>query len=228
VPGTQSDPSARREGEARAFVVAPQPIVRYGLVVLLHAEAGLRCCGEADSAAALRAEVAQAAPHVVLVDAQLPDGSGIEAVGDVRTQCPDAAVLVMGERDDPLYAERALRAGATGFVCKTEAVECFVRAIRAVLRDEIYLSARGSERLLRRLAGPSKSRPFTVEGLSGRELEIFELLGRGLSTAAIAEHLHLSVKTVETHRERIKAKLGMGDGRQLLVHAVKWTLEHCR
>ncbi|MBY0276424.1 response regulator transcription factor [Candidatus Binatia bacterium] len=215
--GTASTGSLRR-----VLVVDDHPIVRQGLRLLLESESDFAVCGEAaDTAAALRA-TRELAPDVVIVDLTLPGVGGIELIKSLHAEHPGLSILVLSMHDDVLYAERSLRAGAAGYVSKNDAPDTLVRALRRVLAGDRYLSERASSALFASLATPFRgSVGNPIERLSDRELEVFRLIGDGVGTRQIAERLHLSVKTVETHRARIKDKLGIKSGTELVLRAVR-------
>jgi DNA-binding NarL/FixJ family response regulator len=208
------------------LIVDDHPIMRHGLRELLSHEMDLAVCGEAeDSSAALRL-IESLKPDVVLVDISLKDGNGIDLIKRIRAQYPALRTLVASMHDEHLYAERALEAGALGYVSKQEPVERVVEALRAVLRGEIFLSPEASTRLLRRLTSrrnPKAESPIAL--LSDRELEVFEAVGRGRSTRAIALELNVSIKTVETYRENIKQKLSLTSNTELIQRSFRWVTE---
>ncbi len=212
-------------GPARAsvLIVDDHPLVREGLAARIAAQPDLSVCGEAagvDEAVELLSSVR---PDVVIVDLTLKGGHGLDLLKKAARSGTDAKLLVLTAHEEALFAERALRAGAHGFVSKQEAQGQVLEAIRTVLRGERYLSEAMTQRLVGQAlgAGPAAD----VESLSDRELEIFELIGRGTSTRGIAEQLHLSVHTIETHRENIRAKLGLRNGAELVQRAVRWVFE---
>jgi len=208
---------------ARVLIVDDHPIVRMGLVRLLEHEPGLEVCGLAEDAPTALNALSSARPDVVVLDISLPGKSGLELIKDIKARRPGLPVLVLSIHDETLYAERVLRAGASGFIMKDEAAQEVAEAIRRVAAGEIYLSKRMVNRaLLTALRGETSAPGTPLERLSDRELEVFELMGTGMSTRQVAERLHLSVKTVETHRSRIKRKLGLSSATDLLRHAVLW------
>jgi DNA-binding NarL/FixJ family response regulator len=210
----------------RVFVVDDHPIVRHGFAQLLAAEPDLELCGQAADARAAVAAIAPAEPDVVIVDVSLGEASGIDLIGEIKQRLPRAAVLVVSMHDEQLYAERALRAGAGGYVMKHEATSSIARAIRTVAAGGIFVSEAVSARLLQRLAGrggPGGESPLGA--LSNRELHVLELIGRGLGTRAIAEVLHISIKTVESYRARLKEKINLRSGVELTRFAVRWATD---
>ena len=210
----------------RVFVVDDHPIVRHGFAQLLSAEPDLELCGQAAEAHSALAAITAAEPGVVIVDVSLGDASGIDLIGEIKQRLPSAAVLVVSMHDEQLYAERALRAGAAGYVMKHEAAGAIVRAIRTVAAGGLFVSEAVSARLLQRLAargGPGAGSPLGA--LSNRELHVLELIGRGLGTREIAESLHISIKTVESYRARLKEKMNLRSGVELTRFAVHWATD---
>jgi DNA-binding NarL/FixJ family response regulator len=214
------------ESRSRILIVDDHPVVRRGLRMLIDDEPDLFVCGEAgDADEAIRALDAKK-PDLVIVDLSLKESSGLELIKRIKSRNAAAKMLVSSMFDESLYAERVLNAGALGYVSKQEAMEKVIEAIRCVLSGRVYLSAAMSDRMLHRLARDHQAiERSPVETLSDRELEVFEMIGRGRTTAEIAGQLHLSVKTVETHREKVKAKLGLKTAAELYQHAVRWVLE---
>ena len=211
--------------QKKIYLVDDHPLVRQGLTQLILEEPDLSVCGDtADSPSALR-EISQERPDVVIVDLSLKDGDGIELIKSIRTQFPDLAILVLTMHEESFYAERALRAGAQGYLTKQEASENVVQAIRQLLAGDIYVSERLSPKLLKRLIRGTvgDSEPL-IARLSDRELQVFILIGDGRSTQQVAEKLHLSVKTIETYRANIKDKLRLKDARDLVQYATRWVL----
>jgi DNA-binding NarL/FixJ family response regulator len=214
------------ETRARILIVDDHPVVRNGLRMLIDDEPDLIVCGEAgDADEAIRVLDAKK-PDLVIVDLSLKGSSGLELIKRIKSRTATSKMLVSSMFDESLYAERVLNAGALGYVSKQEAMEKVVEAIRCVLSGRVYLSAAMSDRMLHRLARDQKAPERSpVETLSDRELEVFEMIGRGRTTAEIANQLHLSVKTVETHREKVKAKLGLKSAAELYQYAVRWVME---
>jgi DNA-binding NarL/FixJ family response regulator len=211
--------------KSRVFVVDDHPIVRQGLALLINREADLIVCGEAEDAHTAVQAVATAKPDILVVDISLNGPDGLDLLKDVRTRYPGLPVLVLSMHDESIYAERALRAGAQGYIMKQEATEKVLVALRRILSGEIYVSERIANRMLQRYIGsPSSARPSTIADLTDRELEVFRLIGEGHSTRQIAEELHISVKTVESYQAHIKEKLSLRSGRELVQHAIQWTV----
>lgn len=213
----------------RVLLVDDHRILRAGLASLLGAEPHLTICGQADNShdALIQAEREQ--PDIAIVDLSLRVGDGIELIKDLRLRCPNVRTLVLSMHDEALYAERALRAGARGYVMKQEKLDSLLLAISRVLDGQIYVSDQLAAQAVNRLAGvcdgASTGAGAYVEPLTDRELQVFRLISRGLGTRLIAESLHLSRKTIESHRENIKTKLGLRDGSQLVQRAIQWARE---
>jgi len=207
--------------KSRVLVVDDHPIVREGLARLIATEPDLEVCGAAASAheAILAAE--RFHPDVAIVDLSLQGGGGLDLIRDLSARHPDLRILVLSMHDAHVYAERALRAGARGYVMKEEGTEKVIEGIRRVLRGEIYLRDDVAQRILSRLSGGTGRRDeVAVAKLTDRELEILNLIGQGLSTRQIAEHLHRSVKTIESHRAHIMEKLDIHGSRDLIQYAI--------
>ena len=211
-------------GERRRILVADQhPLFRYGLQRLVDRQRGLISTGEADSAQSLKALLAIRLPDLLVMGLRFPGEDGIELIKTLRTSYPALPILVLSGLDETVYAERAMRAGASGFIRKHETLTEIVAAIRRVLAAELYLSRTMSARLLRQmLAGSGRTFGSGFERLSDRELNVFQLLGSGLTSRKVAMQLGISLKTVESHRENIKHKLGFNDGAELARHAVSF------
>jgi len=211
------------KGKHRIFIVDDHPIFRQGLAQLINQESDLCVCGEADDyQGALRA-VAELNPDMVIVDITLKDMSGIDLIKEVRKLNRGIIMLVISMHDESLYAERALRAGARGYVMKQEASESIVQAIRQVRIGGIYVSPRMTEQMLSRFVeGPLDAVESPLKALTDREMEVFHLIGEGLGISEIGLRLHLSVKTIGTYRERIKEKLNLRNSTELLRHAFNW------
>ena len=204
-------------------ILDDHPILRRGLSALLDSEPGFEVVAQFDRAEELLHDQARKGVDVIIADISLPGMSGLELIKHLVARDPEVVVIVISRHDELLYAERAIRAGAKGYLMKLEASEVLIRAVRKVLNGGIYLSDRVSEKLLMGMAYGGKIGGHSpVEQLSDRELEVFELTGQGNTTRHIADQLHLSVKTVESYRARIKAKLNLESATELMVHAVKW------
>jgi len=209
--------------KVRIVIVDDHPIVRQGLSQLLSAEPDFEVIGEAGNAGDAMDLVEQQHPDLVIVDISLQDISGMELIKQIRARKQQIKILVSSMHDEKLYAERCLHAGAMGYISKEETTEKMVAAIRQILGGKVYLSPEMSEHFLSRMAkvGPDADRP-SIATLSDRELEVFELIGRGMTTRKIAEVLNLSMKTIETYRENIKIKLGLANSTELIRRAVQW------
>lgn len=207
----------------KVFLVDDHPIVRQGMAQLIEQESDLFVCGEAEDAPQALQGIEKHQPDVVLVDISLKSTSGVDLIKDLKIRHPRLPVLVLSMHDESFYAERVLRAGARGYVTKEEATEKVLTAIRQVLRGEVYLSDRMAARMLSKLVNGSGERGTSpTDRLTDRELQIFECIGRGLGTREVAQRMHLSVKTIESHRANIKRKLNLDNATQLLQHAIQW------
>ncbi len=212
--------------KTRVFLVDDHPLVREWLANLIDQQPDLTVCGEAESAAAALAGVGAAKPDVAVVDISLGGRSGIDLIRDLKQTHPGVAVLVLSMHDEDLYAERALRAGARGYIMKREVTKKVILAIRRVQQGRVYLSDRLAATLAEKLVTGTPAAPESpVAQLSDRELEVFRLLGQGRATRQIAEALHLSSKTVQAYYARMKEKLGLDTMSQLLSEAVRWEQE---
>lgn len=209
----------------RILVVDDHPVVRLGLRQMLSQEADLEICGEAGTAAEGLELAHETSPDLVIVDISLPDRSGLELVKQLATGSDPPRIVISSMHDEMLFAERALKAGAHGYVAKEEATRDLVEAVRRVVDGDMYLSEEMTQHMLQVSAGrASKDGAGGVESLSDRELEVFERIGQGLTTREIAERLHLSVKTIESHRENVKTKLDLRNNNELIRRAVEWWL----
>jgi DNA-binding NarL/FixJ family response regulator len=207
----------------RILIVDDHPIVRDGLVTLINHENDLKVCGEAEEPQQALEAISELKPDVVIVDVTLKGSNGIELTKSIKARFSGLPVIVLSIHDESIYAERALRAGAQGYLMKEVVSERIITAIRTVLSGEVYVSNAMSKRMLRKLAGgkvDTISAP--MDSLSDRELEVFRLIGQGYKVSKIAQRMHLSIKTVETYRARIKEKLSLADADELLQYAIKW------
>lgn len=211
-------------GPARILVVDDHPVVRQGLAIALGKEAGLSICAEAEGISdALRA-ISETKPDLVLADLDLNGASGIDLIKAVREGNPDLPVLILSMHDEDTYAERVLRAGARGYLMKHETTERLAAGVRAALAGEIVLSDHMKRKILQNMSGKREAGPgSTLDKLTDRELEVFRLIGEGLTTRLIAEKLSISIKTVEAHIAHLKSKLGAGSGRDLQHRAYSWS-----
>jgi DNA-binding NarL/FixJ family response regulator len=206
------------------FVVDDHPIVRQGLAQLINQEADLMVCGEAEDARSTLDCLSLTRPDILIVDVSLEGPDGIDLLKEIRARDSRLPVLILSMHDESLYAERALRAGANGYIMKQEATELVLTAIRRILSGEIYVSERMARKMLQQfVSGGGPVRHSSIDDLTDRELEVFRLVGQGLSTRQIAEKLHLSVKTVETYYAHIKDKLSLKTARELVQYAVEWS-----
>jgi len=209
----------------RLLVVDDHPIVRQGLALLINREADLAVCGEAEEMHAALSAIQAAKPDILIVDISLNGPDGLELLKNIRITSPRLPVLVLSMHDESIYAERALRAGANGYIMKQEATEKVLVALRRILSGEIYVSDRIANNMLRHyVRGANVSEHSSVSDLSDRELEVFRLIGEGQGTRQIADALHLSVKTVESYQAHIKEKLSLRSARELVQHAVQWNV----
>ena len=209
----------------RVMLVDDHPIVRQGMAVLINQEPDLSVCSEASSATEALDKLNDLVPDAVIIDVSLQGASGLDLTKSIKDRMPQLPILILSMHDEALYAERALRAGARGYVMKQEAAETVIHAIRTVISGNIYLSNALSAKVLRDMVDgvkPSDSDLYGIDRLSDRELEVFELIGRGYTTRRIAEALSLSVKTIETHRAHIKQKLKLQNATELVHRAYHW------
>jgi DNA-binding NarL/FixJ family response regulator len=207
------------------FVVDDHPIVRQGLALLINQEADLAVCGEAEEMHSALAAIQSARPDILIVDISLNGPDGLELLKNIRIMSPRLPVLILSMHDESIYAERALRAGANGYIMKQEATEKVLVALRRILSGEIYVSDRIANSMLRHyVRGANASEHSSISDLTDRELEVFRLIGEGQGTRQIAEALHLSVKTVESYQAHIKEKLSLRSARELVQHAVQWNV----
>ncbi len=205
------------------LVVDDHPITRYGLAQLISREPDLELCGEAETAAQAFAAIKVTRPDLVLADLAMPGRSGLEFIKDLSVLHPQVPVLVMSMHEESFYAERALRAGARGYIMKSQGGEKLLEAIRQVLRGQVYLSRIISAQILDQLDSRPPSRAAAGPGgLTDREFEIFQAIGQGLSTQSIGKRLGISAKTVGTHRIHIREKLKLRTSSELVQHAIRW------
>jgi DNA-binding NarL/FixJ family response regulator len=209
----------------RVLVVDDHPIVRQGLSLLIDRETDLMVCGEAEEAHSAAQAIARLKPDLVLLDISLGGQDGLELLKQIRARDLRLPVLMLSMHDESIYAERALRAGANGYIMKQEATELVLTAIRRILDGEMYVPDRIANRMLKQYArGGDAGARSPLASLSDRELEVFRLIGHGNSTRQIAGTLHLSVKTVESYQAHIKEKLALRNARELQHHAIEWVL----
>lgn len=207
----------------KIYLVDDHPLMRKGLAMTIDNEVGFEVCGQAESAEEALNEILEIKPDAAVIDISLPGMNGIELVKNLLHQQPNLKILIVSRHDEELYAERAIRAGAKGYLMKLEAVEVLISAIKQILNGNLYLSDKIGNKLLMKMAsGNSASSDNPLDLLSDRELEVFELTGKGHSTKEIGKKLHISVKTVESHRANIKDKLQLDTANELMRHAVRW------
>jgi len=212
------------KNKQRVLIVDDHPMMREGLAQLIDHESDLCVAGQADTAVQALQAVGTLLPDLALVDISLPDRNGIELIKDLQTLHPQLPVLVVSMHDETLYAERVLRAGARGYIMKQAGGKKLMEAIRQVLGGQIYVSEKMSAKILEIFSGHrADAVKSAVECLSDREFEVFQLIGQGQGTRQIAQHLHLSIKTVEVHRANIKRKLELKSAMDLVRYAVRWS-----
>jgi DNA-binding NarL/FixJ family response regulator len=216
------------EHRARVLIVDDHPAVREGLGFRIAGQPDMEVCGEAADVVGALQQVAALNPDVAVIDIALKDGSGIDLMKRIKARNDSVRVLAMSMYDESLYAERALRAGALGYVNKAHATDKIIEGIRRVLEGKVYLSEQMVEKVLTRSVGdtPGQLRKSDMETLSDREMQVFRMMGGGVGTHEIADKMHLSLKTVETYRARIKEKLGLKNSAELIQRAVLWTMEN--
>jgi DNA-binding NarL/FixJ family response regulator len=223
VAAAQPPAVTAKKNPTRVVIVDDHPLLRKGVGQLIDNEKDLSVVGEAEDAAKALTMIEAARPDVALIDISLGGASGIELLKNIKARFPKLLVLVLSMHDESVYAHRALRAGASGYIMKQEATEKVLTALRKVIRGEVYLSDRLGTRMLNTLVGGRSSAAASpIEALSDRELEVFSLIGQGHGTRPIAEKLHLSVKTIESHRAHIKEKLNLQTATELVHHAIQW------
>ena len=216
----------RKEPQKRVLIVDDHPVFRAGLAALVNLETDLTICGEADDAAQGMTAIERLKPDLVLMDMSLPDKSGLELLKDVRAMHPGLPVLIISMHDEAHYAERVLRAGGRGYIMKQAGPDKVILAIRKVLGSGVFVSEKISALILDNLSNQAgRSATARPSKLTDREFEILRLIGQGREPQDIANHLHLSIKTVDTHRGHIKAKLGLKNGTELIHYATRWVSE---
>ena len=207
------------------LVIDDHPLLRQGLAMLINQQTDLEVCGEAEEAHAAIHCIESKKPDIVILDISLKGPDGLELLKTIRAVDPDLPVLILSMHDEAIYAERALRARANGYIMKQEAPERVLVAVRRILNGDVYLSDAMSRKMLQQFIDGAPSRlQSRIATLSDRELEVFSRIGEGRATREIAEELHLSVKTVETYQAHIKEKLGLRSGRELIQHAIQWKI----
>jgi len=230
-----SDTPKSDQHRTRVLLVDDHPVMRQGMAAIINEEPDLVVCGEADGVRTAIAAATQTHPDVALVDLSVTDGDGLELIRDFKHRFPDCRTLVLSMFDETVYAERALRAGAGGYVMKAEAATTVMAAIRTVLKGNTYLSPRMSAKLIpvlsrerseRAPGTESNPKPPGLDRLSDRELQVLRCVGRGMSTREVAEELFISINTVETHREHLKQKLNLVTSGELLRYAIEHNRLH--
>ena len=206
----------------KIYIVDDHPLMRKGMALTLENSVEFTVCGQSESAEEALSEIPSLKPEACVVDISLPGMNGIELVKNLLAQMPDLKILVVSRHDEELYAERAIRAGAKGYLMKLEAGEVLVSAVRQVMNGGIYLSDKIGSQLIMKIASGQSAGDNPLELLSDRELEVFELTGKGESTKEIAQRLHVSVKTIDTYRARIKEKMHLKTANELMRRAVQW------
>jgi DNA-binding NarL/FixJ family response regulator len=217
-----TEPQSATSNKKTVFIVDDHPLLRQGLALLVNREGDLVVCGEAADAQTAMSEIALKKPDILIADISLNGPDGLELLKNLRMLHPNLPVLILSMHDESIYAERALRARANGYIMKQEATEKVLVALRRILGGDIYLSDRMANKLLHQyISGAAADIHSRLSTLSDRELEVFRLIGDGLTTRQIAEKLHLSTKTVETYQAHIKDKLSLHSGRELVQHAIR-------
>ena len=211
-----------RDSKRTVFVVDDHPLLRQGLALLINQQQDLEVCGEAEEAQAAMQAITQKRPDILIVDISLSGPDGLDLLKNIRGSYPTLPVLILSMHDEAIYAERALRARANGYIMKQEAAEKVLVAVRRILNGDVYLSDRMANKMLQQYIGGASAIQSRISALSDRELEVFRLIGEGRGTREIAEELHLSIKTVETYQAHIKEKLSLRSGRELIQHAIQW------
>ena len=216
---------ASQTKKCRVLLVDDHPIVRQGLALLIDREPDLSVCGEAEGAHAAFHAIETLRPDLVVLDISLSGPDGLDVLKEIRVKTENLPVLILSMHDESIYAERAMRAGANGYIMKQEATERVLVAIRRILQGNVYLSDRLTNTMLQQYVhGASQAKKSPLVNLTDRELEVFRLIGEGHGTRQIADELHLSVKTIESHQAHIKEKLALRNARELVQHAIEWTV----
>jgi DNA-binding NarL/FixJ family response regulator len=210
---------------AKILIVDDHPMVREGLAMHLATQPDMEVCAEAEDPAGAMEAIETTRPDLVIVDISLKNGNGLDLIRRIRERDSGVRILVWSMYPENLYAERALRAGARGYLSKDRATRELLEAIRSVLAGKVYVSGDFTENVLQQLVAGDTADHSPVQSLSDRELEAFEMMGHGLTTEAIAARMHVSSKTVETYRIRIKQKLGLKNATEVIQRATQWVLE---
>jgi DNA-binding NarL/FixJ family response regulator len=214
--------SQNKKGKHKVFIVDDHPLVRQGLALIINQQTDLTVCGEAGDVSQALSSIADCKPDIAIVDLTLENSSGIRLIEELMHHKAGLSVLVFSMHDESIYAERCLKAGAKGYIMKQEPPAKVLVALRKILNGDIYVSESLGERLLHKIVGNRveiSNSPF--ESLSNRELEVYQLIGRGLRNREIAEELHLSVKTIETYMEHIKKKMDFKNFHEIIMHAAR-------
>jgi len=210
----------------KIVIVEDHPIVRRGMVQLINFEEDICTVGEAETTFIAHELLEREKPDLVLIDLSLKGGSGLELIKDIKKLYPSMLIIVVSLHDENVYAERVIRAGAKGYIMKSEATESILTAIHQVLDGGIYLSPNMQKKMLNKIVSGNNNSIPAVELLSDREFEVFEMVGHGISTKKIAEDLFLSIKTIETYKSHIKTKLNIKDSTRLIQFATEWRLNN--
>jgi DNA-binding NarL/FixJ family response regulator len=216
---SQKTPTPKR---TRVLIVDDHPMMREGLASLLETQPDMEVCGQAETAAQALDLIPTSKPAVVIADITLPGKSGFEMIKDIAAMFPGVITLAVSMHDESVYAERVLRAGARGYIMKKEGGKRILEAIRKVVAGDVAVSEKMSAHILRTFSGHSADAESQVHQFTGREFEVFELIGRGLGTRQMAAELHISIKTIEVHRAHIKEKLRISTGPELIAYAARW------
>jgi DNA-binding NarL/FixJ family response regulator len=218
-----------KPGVTRILIVDDHPLVRLSLREFIRREKDLEVCGEAEDREQALAAAESTKPHLAIIDLTLKSSNGMELIKDMRDRHPDVQILVLSMHDETIHAERAIRAGARGYITKQEATTKVMVAIRHIMNCEIYWSERAAARVASKIAGPARGvAESPVDCLTDRELQVFEMIGSGKSTRQISASLHIDVSTVETYRARIKEKLNLKDSLALLQFAIRWQISNAQ
>ena len=213
-----------RPNKRRILVVDDHPIVRERLAEIINKESDLMVCGQAESRAQTLSLINKAKPDLVLLDLNLTDSKGTDFIKELIAANPDLVILVISMHDESLFAERSIRAGARGYITKQEATKDILTALRKVLAGDVYLNDETTHRLITKMAGGTSAGITgpNADELSDREMQVFRMIGLGISTRQISEELNLDVSTIDTYRKRIKDKLNLKDASELLSYAISW------
>jgi len=216
-------PDQSKTAKKRVLVVDDHPLMVHGIIQVINEQPDIEVCGEAISASDALQKASKLKPDITIIDLALGETSGLDLIKDFKIQHPDIAILMLSMHDESLFAERALRKGASGYITKDRLLEDVVAAIRQVMKGEVYLSNALKEKALSRLVGSKSSEGSSpIDTLSDREMQVLEMTGKGLGPSEIAQKLHLSVKTIETHRVHIRKKLDLDDTTALRQYAIHW------